>query len=102
MTRFLSLATSRCRGSRRSRVSRRVLNYITAKLRAEGYLKGGHSKDPTLNGSGLFKVAMCMYYFGRCKGDSKMASDYAGVGETTVDRWVDEFCDGVVDVLKLI
>jgi hypothetical protein len=43
-----------------------------------------------------------MYYFGRCKGDSKMASDYAGVGETTVDRWVDEFCDGVIDVLKLI
>ena len=38
---------------------------------------------------------MCMYYFGRCKGDSKMASDCAGVGETTVDHWVDEFCDGV-------
>ena len=87
--------------SKNFRMSQATFNLILNKLQAAGYLRDGRSKNPTKCVPGRLKLAVALYFFAQGSG-WKAAADCASLGESTVQKYVNEFIDGVILVLRPI
>ena len=86
---------------RNFRVTRATLQLITDLLSSKGYVTDNNSKS-TPSGkrqTAKFKVAVCMYYLA-VGGETRVVGDAAGIGRSTVERYLDQFCTGVFNVLR--
>ena len=81
------------------RMSMGTVQHVHERLSAKGFCVDSTPRNPAHQVPGLFKVCVALYYMGHCKGTVKFAADAASLGESTVQAYVDEFCDGVIAVL---
>ena len=86
---------------RNFRVTKLTFDRILQHLQRGGFLKDGRSTNPDKRIPGRFKLAVALYFFAQGTG-YKAAADCASLGESTVQRYVNEFIDGVVAVLRPI
>ena len=84
------------------RATRRSVELIAEKLSSAGYLVDNNCRDPAHRMTSKFKVAVCLYYMAHAKGDAKLAGDVASLGKSTVQAYIEEFCRGVMAVLRPI
>ena len=76
---------------------------IVQKLSAAGYIATGTPRNKKLRHSAEFKVGVCLYFFaGHGNGDEKAVGDAGSIGQSTVRKYLDVFCQGVNRVLKPI
>lgn len=81
------------------RVTRKTLEYITEKLCSTGYVKDSLCRDPAKRVTARYKVACCMYYMAHGCGDYGMMADVASIGDSTLELYVADFTEGVIQVL---
>ena len=80
------------------RVTESTFDLLLKQLQCGGYLLDNKNRNPLYRIPGRFKLAVCLYFFAQGTG-WKAAADCASLGEATVEKYVDEFIDGVVAVL---
>merc|ERR1719183_1334764 len=77
------------------RMTREELEDASKALAAANYLSDSNNHVPEYRFPGRFKFAVCMYAVahGGCgTSQFKPAADGAGLGESTVRRWMNQFC----------
>ena len=85
------------------RVTKATLLDISERLKSAGYVMDNDRKCTPLakRQTSLFKVAVCMYYLA-AGGETRVVGDAAGIGASTVELYLEQFCNGVLKVLKPI
>ena len=85
------------------RVTKKTFGIIRNLLTSAGFLRTNESYNPEYLQTSEFKLGVCLYFFaGRAKGDMEAVGDAGHIGRSTVFKYLDEFCDGVFQVLKPI
>jgi len=83
------------------RVTRNTFRVIQKQLCDAGYLRANQNQNAAYQQTSDFKLAVCLYFFaGRGKGDMQAVGDAGHIGRSTVLKYVDEFVNGVLHVLK--
>ena len=85
------------------RVTKATLQYITDELSRAGHVVDNAKKFSNLSKrqTALFKNAVCLYYMA-AGGETRQTGDAAGIGASTVEKYLEQFCTGVLSVLKPI
>jgi hypothetical protein len=84
------------------RMNRVTMAHIHSTLAAKGYLKDNTCRDPQKRVPGFFKLAICLYFMAHGRALAKVVGDCGSMGESTVRKYMDDFCDGVFAVLQPI
>ena len=84
------------------RMTREELEDASKALAAANFLPDSNNRNMEYRFPGRFKFAVCMYAVahGGCgTSQFKPAADGSGLGESTVRRWMNQFCLGLCSVL---
>jgi len=84
------------------RMNRATMELTHNLLSSAGYLQDNTCRSPNLRVPGFFKLSVCLYYMAHGRGLAKVVADCGSLGESTVRKYIQEFCDGVFVVLKPI
>ena len=83
------------------RMTKNTVDTVLRRLQEAGFFLDGQSRNPNCAIPGRFKLAVALYFFAQGSG-YKAAADCASLGESTVQRYVNELIDGTLQVLKPI
>lgn len=68
-----------------------------------GHITDNKCFDEKKRMTAAFKIGVCMYFMaGHGRGDTKAVADAAGLGISTVEMYLDKYCDGIFHVLRPI
>jgi len=81
------------------RMDRANFKRLVDELRASGHIKDSKPHNPALAVTAEFKVAVCLYVMAH-GATRRFAADAAGLGESTVRIYLEDFCTAVLSVLK--
>ena len=88
--------------SKKFRVTKATMLHIRDKLSASDFVVDNKCKMGERRVTALFKVAVCMYFLAHGCGDYDMVADVASIGKSTVEKYLGQFVDGVLTVLRPI
>ena len=85
------------------RCTKENFGILLQQLQSAGYLVDNKCRNLQKRQTARFKLGVCLYFFaGHGRSDAKVVGDAASLGRSTVELYLNKFCDGVIDVLRPI